>query len=122
MRRFRTRPAVATTLLLATLALTSLAALSHEHGGLTGSGHSGLPTYAAGHEQLDRTLHIESATRIDSSPCIACIHRQRQNAVGGLAPSFDAFAPSLSPITVKVDRRPVAGSYRLPASRAPPTA
>jgi hypothetical protein len=107
--------------LLATLALTSVAALGHEHGALT-DGHSELPTYEVGHGQPDRTLHIESATRVESSPCIACIHRQRQYAVESLAPGLDGITPSLAPIALEGDHHCVAGSYRLPASRAPPAA
>ena len=123
MRRFRSRPAATAVLLLATLASTSVVALGHEHGALAiGAGHSELPTFVAGHSEPDRTVHVESATRVESSPCIACLHRQRQYAAGSLSPSLDAFAPSLSTVAIEGEPTCVGGPYRLPASRAPPAA
>ena len=123
MRRFRIRPTATAILALAALALSSIAVLGHEHVGPTlGGGHSELPTFVAGHSHPDRTPHVESATRVDSSPCIACILSQRQQAAGGLSLSLDALAPSLSPVATGGVRSRAAGSYRLPALRAPPSA
>lgn len=123
MRRFGLSTAFIAVLLLATLAFTNVGTLGHRHDGLAeGDGHSHLPVYSAGHEHPHHTVHIEAASRIDSSPCVACLHRQRQNAATALDTSLENFTPSVSTISIQDDRQPAYGSYRIPAARAPPRA
>ena len=123
MRRFGRCPAAVAVLLLAVLALTSVGALGHHHDGLTdGDGHSHLPVYSAGHERPHHTVHIEEASRIDSSSCVACLHRQRQNATTTLDLSLATFTLSVSTIPIRNDRHSTIASYRIPDTRAPPRA
>ena len=119
----RDRSTIVAALLLATLAFAGVAGDSHRHDSLTtAAGHEDLPTFSAGHEQPDRTVHIEGATRIEPDSCLACLQRQRQGAVGRPAPALGGFAPDSSAIAAESARRLAADARLHKPSRAPPRA
>ena len=115
------RAAVAT-LLLAAWVFTGLVAHDHDHDAIVGHGHTDLPTYSGGHHEPIPTTHIEEATRIESSPCLACLHQQRQRWAESPAVALGGVEPASSSLELEDGGQAVAGTSRLPASRAPPSA
>lgn len=113
--------ATVTTLLLAALAFTGVVAHGHDSLAAT-HGHRDLPTYSGGHDQAIPGTHMEEATRIESSPCLACLHQQRHRGVAsqGLALGGAELNPSI--LELEDRGRSVTDTPRLPASRAPPGA
>ena len=120
MGRLRTRPTVIGTLLLAALTLSGLLAEGHSHE-FAGSDHSDLPAFAAGHQLPDRSAHIEAATQIEVSSCLACLHRQQRADQAALA-SFGTPEPTPTSLASRPRRSAKSGAHELPASRAPPPA
>ena len=123
MSVLRIKSAAVAAVLLAALAFTGLVAQGHDHDLVVGAhGHSDSPTYSGGHDQVIPTTHIEEATRIESSSCLACIQQQRQRGAGSRPVTFSGVEPSSSNLELEGDGQAVAGISRLPGSRAPPSA
>lgn len=123
MVALRVNRAAVATLLIAALAFTGLSVHGHQHDPLVHAhGHSDLPTYSGGHHHPIPEAHIEDATRIESTSCIACLHQQRQSGPEALASGLGGLAPDASGIELERDGTAAAGTHRLPASRAPPSA
>ena len=119
---FRVDRSVVAVLLLAALAFTGLAH-GHDHDSLVEAhGHADLPTYSGGHDHPISTTHIEGATRIESSSCFACLHQQRQRWAESPAVALGGVGPDSSSLELDGTGQAVAGTSRLPASRAPPGA
>lgn len=119
----RVKRAVVATVLLAALAFTGLAAHGHDHDPMVGThGHTDLPTYSGGHDQAIPTTHVEEATRIESSSCLACLHQQRQRGAESRAVALGGVGPGSSSLELEGCGPTGAGTSRLPASRAPPGA
>ncbi len=116
------RPTVIAALLLAALAFAGVAD-GHRHDSLaTPAGHEDLPTFSAGHEQPDHTVHIEGAARIEPTSCVGCRQRQRQRANGTPEPVLGGLEQGSSAIAAESARRLAAGARRLKVPRAPPRA
>ena len=110
-------------LLLTALVVSGFVVHGHDHGPQVGThGHHDLPTYSGGHDQPIPTTHVEEATRIESSPCLACLHQQRQRGAESRAAALGGIAPDGSSLELEGGAQALAGSSRLPASRAPPSA
>lgn len=110
-------------MLLAALVLAGALAVPHSHDPVSGdSAHSPLPTFSGGHSQPDDTRHIEAATRIDSSSCLACLYRQLQRGTAPFSAPSGALEPDRSARLTASDRSGLADIGRLPATRAPPLA
>ena len=110
-------------LLLAASIFSGVLAHGHDHDPMVGAyGHGDLPNYSGGHHHAIPTTHVEEATRIESSPCPACLHGQRQRVAESSAVALDGIGPNGSSLELDAGGRAVAGSSRLPASRAPPRA
>ena len=119
----RVKRASVAALLLAALVFTGFVAHGHDHDPMVGAhGHTDLPTYSGGHHQAIPTTHIEEATRIESSPCLACLHQQRQRGAESRAVALGGDGPDSSNLVLEGCGQAVAGTARLPASRAPPNA
>ena len=123
MSVLRLKSATVAAVLLAALAFTGLVAHGHDHDLAVGAnGYSDSPTYSGRHGQVIPTTHIEEATRIESSPCLACIQQQRQQGAGSRPVALGGVEPSSSSLDLEGGGQAVAGTSRLPASRAPPSA
>ena len=123
MGAFRVNRAAVAALLLAAWVFTGLVAHGHDHDPMVEAhGHTDLPTYSGGHHEAIPTTHVEEATRIESSPCLACLQQQRQRGVECPAVALGGVEPSSSSLDLEGGGQAVAGTSRLPASRAPPRA
>ena len=110
-------------MLLAVLVLAGGLALPHSHGPASGHAeHSPRTAFPGGHSEPDGSRHIEAATRIDSSSCLACLYRQPQRGVTPYGAPSGALEPDRSASLAAFDRSGPTGSTRLPATRAPPLA
>lgn len=123
MSLLRVRSVFVSTLLIAVVAITALAATSHGHGTLAVDGSNlEWPSFAADHDHPVAVPHIEDATRVDASDCIGCLVRQRQQA----ASSSDIGLLSVEPETrlprPEAPSFSASESFRLLPSRAPPSA
>jgi hypothetical protein len=119
----RTRTTVVAALLLAALTFTFVGAQSHSHDSLGDAGaHADLPAFSPGHAQPDQTLHIERAAHLETSPCVACLLRQRQRAAASLDRTSGDAKPRVFALAFAVAPRPTPGAHRLPATRGPPQA
>ena len=123
MSVLRLNRAAVAALLLAALAFTGLAAHGHDHDLIVGAnGHTDLTIYSGRHHQPIPATHIEAATRIDSSTCLACLHQQRQRWAESPALALGGIGPDSSNLELEGCGQAVAGTARLPATRAPPRA
>ena len=123
MSVLRIKSAAVAGVLLAVLAFTGLEAHGHDHDLVVGvHGHSDSPTYSGGHDQAIPTTHVEEATRIESPSCLACLQQQRQRAAESRPVALGGVEPSSSSLKLEGGGQAVAGTSRLPASRAPPSA
>ena len=119
----RVKRASVAALLLAALVFTGFAAHGHDHGLEFGPhGHTELATYSGGHDHAIPTPHIEGATRIESSECLACLHGKRQRGAESRAVALGGVGPDFSSLELAGCGQALAGTSRLPASRAPPSA
>jgi len=117
----RDRSTIIAALLLTALAIAGFGG-SHRHDLLTTpAGHEDLPTFSAGHDQPDRTVHIEGATRIEQASCVACL-LQRQRVDGTPAPVLAGFEQDSQLIGLESTSRLAADARWLKPSRAPPRA
>lgn len=123
MRALRARSTALAALLLAVLALTGIASGSHGHDlGIAAPGHSALPSFATGHSQPDRTLHVEGATPVEVTPCVACLLRAQPRALAAHGEALGSVMPDGFAARPEGDPELSSGARRLPASRAPPRA
>lgn len=110
-------------LLLAALTFTGLLAHGHQHDPLVRAhGHADLPSYSGGHHQPIPRAHIEGATRIERSSCDVCLHQQRQRGTESLAAALGDLAPDSTGVEIERSGSAAVGTFRIPASRAPPSA
>lgn len=122
MGALRDRSSIIAALLLATLAFAG-AGVGHRHDSLAAAtGHEDLPIFSVGHEQPDRTLHIEGEARLEAASCVGCLQRQRERAAAMPPPVFGGFEPGSSASVTASVWRPAAKARRLKPSRAPPQA
>jgi len=118
---FRNRQAGLALLVLATMGFAGLVVEGHDPLELS-IGHEDLPTFSAGHEQRDRTLHVESATPLELASCDACLQRQRERTDDRLAPLSGHLELAATIVAAEIARPVAHDPSRLPAPRAPPAA
>lgn len=123
----RNRPTAIVALLLAAISVAGEFAESHHHHELPGlsAALDDLPTFTAGHEQPDHTLHIEGATPADPDSCVGCVgclSQQRQAAVATSTSVPGSFEPDASAVAAKSLWGLAGDARRLKPSRAPPLA
>lgn len=84
-----------------------------------------LPTFAGRGDWTDSTLHVEGATRIESSSwhgCLGCLPQLRQLAAGTSAPTPGELGPNTSAVAEVSVQALGTDTHRLTPSRAPPRA
>lgn len=109
-------------MVIGSFVLTGLLSADHSHNQFSTPYGKGLPAYSAGHSSPDPTPHVEAATRLEASHCVACLQRQRERATDSRAPQFDCLVPSSATQRLDPDLLPWTQVRRLPDSRAPPRA
>ncbi|MEM7483225.1 MAG: hypothetical protein AAF481_18825 [Acidobacteriota bacterium] len=108
---------------LAALVFISLVPHGHDCEPLSEArGHTDLSAEPAGNQQAIAATHVEEATLFESSPCLACLHQQRQRGAESHAIALGGVGPDSSSVELEHGEPVVSGASRLPASRAPPRA